>query len=529
MVTCDRILELYRYREPESKIIDAFREIAVDNRDKTYGNRTPLHLACEFADDRAVRILLERGADFNAKNNEGNTPLCILGMCRYEFADEEKIGEAAKLLLAAGASVPRSAEKTTALIEAVRNRHFSMAEVIVDSGSKIDSTDMNGENVLHLTGRIAGDISSEICRTEEYIAYVTEGKYPQKKIDETQKKLIILQKQEESIFKLAKKLLESALIDPEDKSDTGKTALDLAIEGGYATKVGSLLSGNDPEKNELYAQAGGMDIFQALFYKNRTALDTLLRLGVELQTSCEHENMSHLFGRISPLSCALASSNFEAAEMILNAGADPDYRMPDERTAFAVWVGNNKSSGNEEQYLRILELMTQCGWNHELSVDKAGNTALSFACSYVSGGPGKAAIQYLLKNGAETNIVNLCGQTPLMILYGGRYWDGYIPILPTLPRSYPYGLKHCGSDEAEILEILLEAGADSSGKDNWGNTLLHYIAAGCNETESKKATEILLDFVLPDVDAVNNEGLTAIDIATAKNNEALVKFLLKNL
>lgn len=80
MVTCDRILELYRYREPESKIIDAFREIAVDNRDKTYGNRTPLHLACEFADDRAVRILLER-AQISMPRTMKETLRCAFSEC----------------------------------------------------------------------------------------------------------------------------------------------------------------------------------------------------------------------------------------------------------------------------------------------------------------------------------------------------------------------------------------------------------------------------------------------------------------
>lgn len=34
MITCDRILELYRYREPESKILEAFREIAIDDRNQ---------------------------------------------------------------------------------------------------------------------------------------------------------------------------------------------------------------------------------------------------------------------------------------------------------------------------------------------------------------------------------------------------------------------------------------------------------------------------------------------------------------
>jgi len=36
-----------------------------------------------------------------------------------------------------------------------------------------------------------------------------------------------------------------------------------------------------------------------------------------------------------------------------------------------------------------------------------------------------------------------------------------------------------------------------------------------------------MDFGSPDVNAVNNEGKTALDIATEKNNETLVKFLLK--
>lgn len=36
-----------------------------------------------------------------------------------------------------------------------------------------------------------------------------------------------------------------------------------------------------------------------------------------------------------------------------------------------------------------------------------------------------------------------------------------------------------------------------------------------------------MDFGNPDVNAVNNEGETALDIAAEKNDEALVKFLLK--
>ena len=56
--------------------------------------------------------------------------------------------------------------------------------------------------------------------------------------------------------------------------------------------------------------------------------------------------------------------------------------------------------------------------------------------------------------------------------------------------------------------------------------MLHYIA-GSSMRGSKEATELVMEFGTPDVSAVNNEGLTALDIAAKKNDETLVKFLLK--
>ena len=118
------------------------------------------------------------------------------------------------------------------------------------------------------------------------------------------------------------------------------------------------------------------------------------------------------------------------------------------------------------------------------------------------------------------------GQTPAMNLYGGCFWNGHIPRIAALPRSYPYSGRVCTEDDAEVLELLLEAGADINAKDQWGNTLLHYIA-GSSTRGTKEAAALVTDFGTPDVNAVNNEGKTALDIAVEKNDEALVKFLLK--
>lgn len=102
----------------------------------------------------------------------------------------------------------------------------------------------------------------------------------------------------------------------------------------------------------------------------------------------------------------------------------------------------------------------------------------------------------------------------------------HIPRITALPRSYPYGGRVCTEDDVEVLELLLEAGADINAKDQWGNTLLHYIA-GSSTRGTKEAAALVMDFGTPDVNAVNNEGKTALDIAVEKNDEALVKFLLK--
>ena len=151
---------------------------------------------------------------------------------------------------------------------------------------------------------------------------------------------------------------------------------------------------------------------------------------------------------------------------------------------------------------------------------------MSLACREAGCELGIWAARYLIENGADVNTVNLQGQTPAMNLYGGCFWNGNISRIAILPRSYPYEGRYCTEKDADMLETLLEAGADVNAKDKWGNTLLHYIA-GSSQRGAKEAVGLVMDFGKPDVNAVNNEGKTVLDIATEKNDEALIKFLLK--
>ena len=388
---------------------------------------------------------------------------------------------------------------------------------ILHKKEEMDGYDINEEVIKY----IANNIKSRKKR----IADFAERWYSDKDKQETYEELESLLVLDKQCCHTTRIILESGQIDSEEKNNCGKTPFLIAAERG-ARKIGALLSGQDPETDELAAIAGGLDLFQALWYRDEEALDALLRSGADTQVVCEDNDMTDFKGK-SPLGCALTWENFSAAELLLRRGADPNFRDSEERTAFAVWM-SNRGHGCEykEPCLHFLQCLTVCGWDLESPADKEGNTALSVACRGAKYDTGIWAVRYLVENGADVNAHNMQGQTPAMNLYGGRYWDGNIPRFSGFARSYPYDGRACTEQDAETLEVLLEAGADINVKDKWGNTLLHYIA-GSSMRGSKEATELVMEFGTPDVSAVNNEGLTALDIAAKKNDETLVKFLLK--
>ena len=207
MITCEEIYDLHTTGALESALYEAYREIPLDSRNSMRKNDTPLHMACAFADENAVRILLERGADVNVRNDDGDTPLCVLARCKC-CGKETTIAGIAGLLVSKEARVPRSGKNTTALIEAVGNRHFLMADILLMSGCRIDSTNSNGDNVLHVICQSAGDIAYDIKRTKERIADFSERWYSEKDKREAYENMEYLEEVNRQCFLTAKRILE---------------------------------------------------------------------------------------------------------------------------------------------------------------------------------------------------------------------------------------------------------------------------------------------------------------------------------
>ena len=83
--------------------------------------------------------------------------------------------------------------------------------------------------------------------------------------------------------------------------------------------------------------------------------------------------------------------------------------------------------------------------------------------------------------------------------------------------------------EHNIAELLLDNGADPALVDAGSNNALMYAASNSNQMSGKKVSELIIESGFKDLDRTNNDGKSALDIAVANNNEALVKLLIGNM
>lgn len=177
----DEIRDMYG-KCPMAEIHDAYRSIDIENVDPYSSNDTPLHLACTYADYEAIKILLERGADYNAVNNYAETPLHLLAKQdtnHYPTSDGQTRGCANILLSAKVSATPKNDvgrtpimeaascdifaelvkiqgieinaqddEGTTALMKAALNRNPSYTQMLLDAGAKVNMENNEGQTAL---------------------------------------------------------------------------------------------------------------------------------------------------------------------------------------------------------------------------------------------------------------------------------------------------------------------------------------------------------------------------------------------
>jgi len=109
---------------------------------------TPLHFACTKGDVDMARLLLDYGADINARNRLGHTPLHVAVWAGQRNAMELLIGKGARL------ETPSLVKRRTPLHDAVFQGNTEIIQLLLNRGAHVDPQNEDGETPLHIACRL---------------------------------------------------------------------------------------------------------------------------------------------------------------------------------------------------------------------------------------------------------------------------------------------------------------------------------------------------------------------------------------
>gem|GEM_PF-1220651 len=304
---------------------------------------------------------------------------------------------------------------------------------------------------------------------------------------------------------IIKLLLDSGQINPEDKDMFDTTPVTYLQRAGLLDVAALFFKDEDNT-------TGGMPIDEAILYKNYDVVNILLARGVEANSiSRKYNNESLLM-----LACGQADSKM--VELLLNAGADPNnYAITGENCLYsllckgfrAIHCAPPPPGKMPPQIQTILHLLKKKGWNPSQRCDAFENTVLHYVAMphvYMMDAR-EDVLQCLLELGADANSIDRNGATPLMI---------YAACCSR------------GSKNIAFMPLLIEAGANVNIQDNEGQTVLHYMV---HNTDTISARHVARQILAKDSNLINtkdNHGQTVLHLAVKNETATMTKFLIEN-
>ena len=327
-------------------------------------------------------MLLDHGANLNAENDEGKTPLNLVSQDDYD--SEEHGVSIARLLLQRGVDVHvKDKDHNTPLHSAAFSGMLEIARVLLDHGADVNAENKQGETSLHL---------------------VAQGKYDS---------------QERGVG-VARLLLERG-VDVLAKGKDHSTALHLAAFTGRLEIVKLLIdhsantaaendNGESPlhlvSRGQYVPQEDGVDIVQVL-----------LEHGVDVNTPDRHQN--------TPLHSASSLGRLEIARALLDNGAN--LGLGNDRAQTPLHLASLGSYWFQDDGLGVTKLFLERGADiHARDEDNA--TPLHLACSRGRLDIARVLLEYDAKAQAEddTDVVLSTGQVrhpPHKKCLIGTYFD----------------------------------------------------------------------------------------------------------
>ncbi|MHC4540014.1 MAG: ankyrin repeat domain-containing protein [Planctomycetota bacterium] len=439
---------------------------------------SPLHKAAAEGDVEQVESLISKGADVNARNENGWTPLHSAAYYGQK--------EVAQILITKGANVgATNASGRTPLHLAAEFGSKHMLELLIAAGANVNARDNRGVTPMHA--------AEEGAMTQEFL------------------------------------LARGA--DVNARNDKGETPLHLVCkitkQNAKIPSTVAVLLANGAEVNAK-DNSGGTPLHVAAASGQRKVVELLLAKGADIKEKAVVSTTA--------LHLATMRRRYDIVEFLLDRGADINSAQSDGRTALhlaaerghdavaALLIARgadvNAESRDGETPLDVAAL---AGETKICTILIAKGAKVNSLCSSVAMGD-LAEVQNSIKKTTDINVKNLalrvaaaCGQEDIVKLLLSR---GAQVSATRKDGEMPLHLAARGGYE-NLVRLVLESGANVNARDHSGYTPLH-----CAAEKGHEDVAALLIAKGADVHAEDRGRWRPFDYAAGRDYKDIVQLLL---
>lgn len=499
-------------------IVNALIEKGVDVKAKDdVDGCMAIHLAAANGKNEVIDILLDKDAsNINDVDNKGNTPL--------HWASMKDRADTVSLLIENGADIEaKDIDNWTALHYAAAFASLQTVEALVDNGADKNSLTKDGNIPVNYakdetikTYLSGGKIGRE--DTEEVVEEETKETAADETAENTETSETIT---EDELNNELDTTQNGSIVDPTVVDlDPKQLELLIAVKNNDIIAVNALLKENvnpnfvDEEGYSPLHRAvlnNNLDVVNVLFsYKD---IDTEIKLPYEASVD------DWYLGGATPLLVASYTGNADIVNALIEAGSD--IRAKDDIDG-ATTIHIASANGNNE----VINILLNKDNTLINEADSMKDTPLHWASIKNQ----TDTISLLLANGADTKLTNSDGNTVLH--YAAMYGDvNTVNVLLEADSSLASVENNEGitpiyyaivvSDNDILSSIITNGQIDINKKDSLGYTPLHYAANYGN----MEAVVLLVEEFNADKTIVNDDNFTASDIAANNSYYTIVEYL----
>ena len=462
-----------------------------DAHAKDQRGRTPLHYAAELDHPGLAAFFIAMGAEVDAQDNSGQTPL---GICA-----EKGTVKATEIIIKADADIHKPAgNKISPAKIAVKNNNAFLPAILTPA--TLYSSDSEGKTILHIASE-AGNVPA----VKTILAAIKSTQSMNGELVAAGNRINAMDKLDLNGYNP----LDIALALPNSR-DHMEVAEQLILSGSVSNNpIYGYFSPAVRSANYDLRMAGGM---APLHYAAVNGHEGMIHFLLEKKANVNIKNSAGS----TPLHEATRSGDTKVISLLLDNGADIDAQDAKENSPLHIAVP-------PKNHPAVIKLFLERKANPNLR-DEHGNTPLHVMIML---NRETGTISALLDAGVDINVRNIKGQTPLHL----AVHENRLSVIPFLLASgsqvfaadnagvtpFDRGLEINGS----ILDSLITK-ETTQQNDNHGNTMLH-VAIRKNADIATIKKIIDRDVY---INARNRDGDTALHIAARANQREAGELIL---